>query len=402
MLDSSDTFLVDLVDAATSDNDLLDITSPTGIFNLGGAVLDGLTSLSIQVGDSFTILQTARPNGVVGHFAGFDTTPVVGGSSATIAYIGGVKYVVDYFPDHVAVTRELANVAITLTPSIPAPVYGQPESFTATLTPEPGRTSGLWRRHFHPRRHRFRPANRQWRRDLRCHDDGPAFGGEPQHLRGLRWPRRGQPGRLQPGQRRSAHGRGRPSRDRHSPDRVGRVADLRPEHPPHRHRHEPRSPRLASANTLVPQGSVSFFRDNGTLMGTGTLDASGVATFDTATLATPIVVGSHNFQAVYNSDGVPDNYNASTSSNVTRFISKASTGTSVVTSGSPTVFGQPVTFTATVTPLARARATQPGPSPSAQRRAARYRRGQFQRHRDLHDRGRPVGCGSDLQRRRVL
>ena len=35
-------------------------------------------------------------------------------------------------------TRELANVSITLTPSIATPVYGQPETFTAAFTPEPG------------------------------------------------------------------------------------------------------------------------------------------------------------------------------------------------------------------------------------------------------------------------
>src|SRR5262249_6052684 len=53
-------------------------------------------------------------------------------------YIGGVKFVVDYFANKVELTRELANVSITLTPSAPSPVYGQPETFTATLTPEPG------------------------------------------------------------------------------------------------------------------------------------------------------------------------------------------------------------------------------------------------------------------------
>src|SRR5262249_18381892 len=44
---------------------------------------------------------------------------------------------VDYFPDQVVVTR-VADVSMTLSASVVAPVFGQEEVFHATLTPEPG------------------------------------------------------------------------------------------------------------------------------------------------------------------------------------------------------------------------------------------------------------------------
>ena len=104
----------------------------TGSINLGGASLAGLTTPDVVTGNQFTILQTGA-NGVIGHFAGQSTTPVAGGTTATIAYIDNQKFVVDYFSDHVVLTRQLANVTLALAPSVASPVYGQPETFIATL-----------------------------------------------------------------------------------------------------------------------------------------------------------------------------------------------------------------------------------------------------------------------------
>src|SRR5205823_722653 len=102
-----------------------------------------------------------------------------------------------------------------------------------------------------------------------------------------------------------------------------------------------------------PTGTVSFF-DGTTLLGSGTLSTTGgvtTATFQTSTLSVSLTPGSHNIKAVYNSDGTPDNYDTSTSAPRVQGITKATTGTKVVTSLSPTVFGQAVTFTATITPV---------------------------------------------------
>jgi hypothetical protein len=67
-----------------------------------------------------------------------------------------------------------------------------------------------------------------------------------------------------------------------------------------------------TATTGIPTGVVSFF-DGSTLLGTGTLNGAGVATFTTSTLA----VGSHSITAFYNGD-VKDGTN--TSNTVTQVI----------------------------------------------------------------------------------
>lgn len=89
-----------------------------------------------------------------------------------------------------------------------------------------------------------------------------------------------------------------------------------------------------------PTGGVTF-RDGAAILGSGTLDAAGHATFTTAALG----VGSHNITAFYVGDA---NFESSTSAVHTHVVVKADTTTAVVTSGSPTVYGQWVTFTATV------------------------------------------------------
>ncbi len=88
-------------------------------------------------------------------------------------------------------------------------------------------------------------------------------------------------------------------------------------------------------------GTASFF-DGPTLIGTGTL-AGGVATFATSTL----FVASHSITAVYSGDG---NFTGSTSPVLTQVVSQATTTTTLTSSVNPSVFGQSVTFTATVSP----------------------------------------------------
>ncbi len=86
-------------------------------------------------------------------------------------------------------------------------------------------------------------------------------------------------------------------------------------------------------------GTVTF-KDGGTALGSGTL-SGGVATFTTSALS----VGAHSFTAVYGGD---PNDAASASSPLTQTVNQAATTTSLGTSGTPSTFGQSVTFTATV------------------------------------------------------
>ncbi len=102
----------------------------------------------------------------------------------------------------------------------------------------------------------------------------------------------------------------------------------------------------------TPTGTVTF-KDGGTTLGTGTL-SGGQATFTTSTLS----VGSHNnITAVYGGD---TNFNNSTSAAFTQTVSKANTTTTAVSSANPSVFGQSVTFTATVSPVAPGAGTPTG------------------------------------------
>src|ERR1043166_1060934 len=92
----------------------------------------------------------------------------------------------------------------------------------------------------------------------------------------------------------------------------------------------------------MPTGSVTFSID-GTAQTPASVNASGIATFSTTALS----VGNHTITAAYGGDG---NFNTSdsTATPVTQTVNQASTTTAVSSSVNPSVFGQSVTFTGTV------------------------------------------------------
>ena len=93
----------------------------------------------------------------------------------------------------------------------------------------------------------------------------------------------------------------------------------------------------------TPTGTVTF-KDGSSTLGTGTLNSSGQAMFTTSTLA----VGPHSITASYGGDAT---FSGSTSSPLTQTVkrARARTTTLVSSSANPSVSGQSVTFTATVT-----------------------------------------------------
>ncbi len=102
---------------------------------------------------------------------------------------------------------------------------------------------------------------------------------------------------------------------------------------------------IVSANTPgagTPTGNVTFV-DGSTTLGTAALDANGKATFTTSILS----VGSHAIQVSYGGDA---NFTASTG-NLTQTVNQAdpSTTVSVASTAPSAVFGQSLTFTASVT-----------------------------------------------------
>src|SRR3989442_968186 len=97
--------------------------------------------------------------------------------------------------------------------------------------------------------------------------------------------------------------------------------------------------------TGVPTGTVTF-RDGATVLATVTL-VNGSASLTVSTLTT----GSHSLTAVYS--GSP-NFNASTSPAVTQVVNPGNTTTSLTSTPNPSNFGQTVTLSATVNPVAPA------------------------------------------------
>jgi hypothetical protein len=98
---------------------------------------------------------------------------------------------------------------------------------------------------------------------------------------------------------------------------------------------------VVSPGAGTPAGTVTFY-EGSIALGTGTLNANGIASFTTSSLGT----GRHTITAVYQGS---TNYKTSTSAALTQTVNRASTTTTLVSSSpNPSVHGQPLTFTVTV------------------------------------------------------
>jgi hypothetical protein len=100
-----------------------------------------------------------------------------------------------------------------------------------------------------------------------------------------------------------------------------------------------------AAQFAGPVSGTVTFNDGGMSIGSGTL-SHNQTTFSTSALA----VGNHTITAVYSGDS---NVNSSTSAAITQTVnsSTSSTTTTIMSSNNPSVYGNSVTFTATVTSI---------------------------------------------------
>jgi autotransporter-associated beta strand protein len=101
----------------------------------------------------------------------------------------------------------------------------------------------------------------------------------------------------------------------------------------------------------TPTGTVTF-QDGVTVLGNGSLDSNGRATFSTSSLA----LGTHTITAVYGGDM---NFTTSTSLPFSQNVLPP-TMTTLTASPNPSQYGQPVTFTVTVAPVAPGTGTPTG------------------------------------------
>jgi hypothetical protein len=99
----------------------------------------------------------------------------------------------------------------------------------------------------------------------------------------------------------------------------------------------------ASSNA-IPAGTVIFL-DGSSPLDTESLDGSGTATFTTSALAT----GSHAITAIFQGDA---NFDASSSTALSLAVDQATTTTNVSVNVNPAVYGQPLTFTVSVSAAA--------------------------------------------------
>ncbi|HLJ96973.1 MAG TPA: Ig-like domain-containing protein, partial [Gemmataceae bacterium] len=107
--------------------------------------------------------------------------------------------------------------------------------------------------------------------------------------------------------------------------------------------------------SISPTGMV-IFSDGGTSIAQGTLSTSGgitTASFSTANLA----VGNHSITASYSGD---TNFSANSVTALTQIVNKESTSMAVLSSANPSIAGQNVTFTATISMAAAGVGTPTG------------------------------------------
>ena len=100
---------------------------------------------------------------------------------------------------------------------------------------------------------------------------------------------------------------------------------------------------ISGGGGVAPDGTVTFF-DGATILGSIALNAGGVATYSTSTLAN----GLHKITAAYGGDASKQIEN-STSAVLNQYVQTSST-TVVTSAPNQSYFGIPVVFTATVTP----------------------------------------------------
>jgi hypothetical protein len=101
----------------------------------------------------------------------------------------------------------------------------------------------------------------------------------------------------------------------------------------------------------TPTGMVTFL-DGGVSFGSASL-SGGSGSFTTSGLS----AGIHNITVSYSGDA---NFNGGTSSSLSQTVNQASTSTTVTNAPNPSLFGHPVTFTATVTAVSPGAGTPTG------------------------------------------
>ena len=117
-------------------------TTPAVVMNINNAVLTGILDPAINIGQSFVILTTNNANWTIaGKFteqAGNPGVVFINGEKFTIAYLDVNGNPTTTAVTQVVLTRTLNTATVAVSSSVNPSVYGQGVTFTATVTPELG------------------------------------------------------------------------------------------------------------------------------------------------------------------------------------------------------------------------------------------------------------------------
>ena len=357
-LNSSNVVFVNLANPINPVSDLLQVN---GTINLGNASLAGLVGPGVNLGDTFTIISATS---VVGRFAGIETEATEDNAvAATIAYIDDQKFVVNYLPTSVILSRQLANTAMSLAPTIAAPVYGQRELFVATLVPESPEIAASGTVLFtviDPDGNNFQfpvaidPLTNTATFDpsvptpdgfgiplqLGTYSVSASYDGIDSDGSAAFNPVATSPIQVTVNEASSATTLNSSA----NPSGFGQMVTF--------------TATVSSgvpspvAGTLAPAGTVTF-RDlsTGAILGNNIPLVAGAGVSSTASISiSSLIVGSHSIRVIYNSDGgLNDNYLGSQSQILTQVVTKSTTTTELASAPNPSTYGQQVTFTATIT-----------------------------------------------------
>jgi autotransporter-associated beta strand protein len=277
-------------------------------------------SFVATVGDTFTILTSV--NGIMGTFAGLPDNSTISSNGQTFR--------VNYTNTTITLTRTLADTTTIVTSSANPSVFGQPITFTATVTPVPPATGT--------------PTG------FVTFEDGTTMLGTGTLVNGVATFTTTTPLTLGTHSITAIYNGDSTFATSTSValtqtvNQASTTTTLSSSINPSAVNQQvtfTATVTAVSPGAGVPTGTVTF-SDGTTTLGTGTLNANGQATFQTSTLTQ----GTHSITATYSGD---TNFITSTSSVLSQAVVNATT-TVVSSSANPSVFGQSVTFTATVSP----------------------------------------------------
>ncbi|MBI3409393.1 MAG: Ig-like domain repeat protein [Planctomycetes bacterium] len=316
------TFFVNLSDVGNFDS-----LAVTGNINLNAALLAGTVGPGVNLNDTFTILTTT----------GGTITGTFGNTVSGAIFIGGAKFLISYTSTSVVLTRSgVTSVTMAVSSSASPSSYGQIVNFIATFTPEAGAgtlngqgvtyvldgNAADTQTAFVVNNVATLPANAfaAFPLSIGAHTIAvsfnqsgftPASGTINQQVN-----KATTSTTLAASSSSAAFGQS-----------VTFTATVIP----------------SGFNPAPLVGLTVTFLDGATTLGTGSLDVNGKATFTTSTLTAT----SHSITAVFAGNA---NYGGSTSAALVFNVTKATSTTTVTSSLNPSVFGDAVTLTATVTP----------------------------------------------------